>query len=307
MLTDRGIEMRTLRRGDTIAIVAPAGAIDGTILHRAVQLIEAEGFGVRVMPHVEHCATGVFAAPDALRAEDLQRAIDDDSIAAIICARGGYGTVRIIDRIDLGRLVQKPKWIVGFSDITVLHARLTQLGIPSVHGPMLKHIATHTFAHPDNRILLQTLTTGTPPRVSVATHPLSVAGTATGTLTGGNLSLLYALRGTDIDIRPSGKILFVEDLCEYNYHIDRMMQNLKMSRILQQINGLIAGQFTDIKDGATPFGQNAYETIRDAVGASMPTLMGFEAGHNPDVNTPLVFGAKVRLTIGHHTSTLEYL
>lgn len=300
--------MRLLPNNGTIAIVAPAGAIAPEILSKAVEIIEQKGYTVRIMPHVLNCATGVFSATDEQRVSDMQRALNDDSIDAIICSRGGYGSCRIIDKLDFSHFKNNPKWIVGFSDITVLHAKLTSIGIASVHAPMLKHIATHGLEHNDNKILFEILAGKTEFQTQLESHALNRFGVAEGTLIGGNLSILHSLRGTKLDIQPQNKILFIEDLSEYNYHIDRMMQNLKLGNILSQLNGIIVGQFTNIKDGNTPFGKNAYEIVAETVkDYDYTTIFGYPAGHNNDINMPLILGKRVRIEANKETSTINYL
>ena len=294
-----------LCKGDNIAIVSPSGTLAPDLLHQSIALIRAEGYNVEVMPHVEGYSTSVFSATDVQRAADLEQAILRPDIKAIICARGGYGAVRTLQHINSNVWQACNKWIVGFSDITALHSVLSQNGIASVHGPMLKHIAQHGMHSPDVELMMQVLTSG---EYEVSGKPLAYSrvGRAKGILTGGNLSIIYSLRSTPADINPQGKILFLEDLSEYNYHIDRMIQNLKYSGFLAQLSGLILGQFTGMKDGATPFGKNATEIIADAVAEySYPVWTGFPAGHAQEVNTPLLMGSECEMQVTEESGVLK--
>lgn len=284
--------MRNIVKGSTIAVVAPSGTLDSQILKKAVDIIVDEGYKVEIMSHVEGFKRGVFSASDGDRAADLSEAIERDDIDAIICARGGYGAMRTLQKLSPETLLRCDKWLVGFSDITVLHSYLSKHDIASIHGPMLKHIATHGFGHSDIENLFA-LMRGERVEIEVPEHALSREGQVQGTIVGGNLSIVYSLRGTPAEVDYEGKILFIEDLCEYRYHIDRMMQNLRYSGVLSKLSGLIVGQFTDMKDGATPFGKSEYEIISEAVEEyDYPVLLGYPAGHADDVNQPLVMGRR---------------
>lgn len=287
--------MRNVSKGSVIAIVAPAGRLSVEVLHRAIETLTQEGYKVEVMPHVDGYGTSVFSATDEQRASDLRQALEREDIDAVMCARGGYGAMRTLQLLPREVIENCGKWLVGFSDITVLHSALSKAGIPSVHGPMLKHIATHGFSHDDVRNTFAILR-GESLTIEVPRHELSRYGRAEGVLVGGNLSIIYSLRGTPAETDYRGKILFIEDLCEYNYHIDRMMQNLRYSGVLKQLSGLIVGQFTDMKDGATPFGRSAYEIIHEAVSEyDYPVLFGYPAGHADEENQPLVMGRTCRI------------
>lgn len=290
--------MRKIHHGSKIAIVSPSGTISDDFLFKAVANIEAEGYKVEIMPHVTGHSTSVFSAKDNERSYDLREAILSDDIDAIICARGGYGAVRTLQSMGLDVLQWCDKWLVGFSDITVLHSGLTRIGHKSIHGPMLKHIAEHGMHSPDVEKMFSVMKGETPLVVECQAAQGSRDGLAEGIVTGGNLSIIYSLRGTPDDITPDGKILFLEDLNEYNYHIDRMIQNLKYSGYLERISGLILGQFTGMKDGATSFGKEAVEIITDAVKEyNYPVLTGYPAGHAQEINMPLIMGARARLNV----------
>lgn len=289
--------MRQLKKGGKIAIVSPSGRIDEEILSEGIKKIEAKGFAVEVMPHVVGCSQSVFSASDKQRAEDLVKAIEREDIDAILCARGGYGAVRTLQNVDEKVWANCDKWIVGFSDITAIHQMMVRFGHESMHGPMVKHIAHHGMESPDVAQMFDVMMGGEFSTQGVADNG-SIDGEAEGVLIGGNLSIVYSLRSTPADINPDGKILFLEDLSEYNYHVDRMIQNLKYSGALERINGLVLGQFTGMKDGATKFGKDATEIIVDVVREyGYPVWTGFEAGHAQEVNRPLVMGRRVRLIV----------
>lgn len=281
-----------------IAIVAPSGTIGDEYLEKGVSVLKSLNFDVTLMPHVGKEPCGVFSACDKERAEDLYMALTQPGIDIVLCTRGGYGAVRTLQLLpeDIFSHIDD-RLIVGFSDITAIHSKSTISGRKSVHGPMLKHIATHAIDAPDMKALLDILD-GKGISITLEENPLNRLGVAEGTLVGGNLSILYSLRGTPADVlaNPEGKILFIEDLAEYNYHIDRMMQNLRYSGVLDKIAGLIVGQFIDIKEGRTPFGASVYEVIRGAMeGTTCPILFGYPAGHEDDMNYPLCLGGKCRI------------
>ncbi len=298
--------MRNLTEHGTICIVSPSGAIDEDIAHTAIAQIEKHGFNVKVAEHVFGHKTSVFSSTDPDRASDLVNAVTDPTVDAIICARGGYGAVRTLQLIDESLFRNCNKWIVGFSDITAIHSMLSKHNVPSVHGPMLKHIAVHGFESPDVQMTFSILQ-GNLPTIELPAHPFNRLGTAEGRVTGGNLSLISTLRSTPADIIPEGTILFIEDLSEYNYHIDRMMQNLRYSGVLDKIAGLIVGQFTNMKDGATPFGDDAYGIINKICAKySFPIIFNFPAGHDSKENYPLIFGMGAKIEVNEKKVTIRY-
>jgi muramoyltetrapeptide carboxypeptidase len=294
-----------IKEGSTIGIVAPAGRIDVESIRYAEKLLSERGFNVILGEHLLN-AFYQFAGNDAHRLWDLQQMLDRQDVDAIFCARGGYGAVRVIDQIDWAGFSMHPKWIVGYSDITVLHAALqNRLGIASIHGPMPKNFSSKLMDDPDMDWLFKILS-GEMPNYQIPPHPFNRAGSTSGVLTGGNLSLLYALRGTKFDITPIGKILFIEDVGEYLYHLDRMMHNLKLGGVLEQISGLVVGQFTGMKDNDTPFGFSADEIILEAVKEyDYPVIFNFMAGHSP-LNLPLVLGKTVTLHVNPEGAELMF-
>ncbi len=289
----------------TIGIVAPAGKVDTEVIHYTEKFLGAMGYRVVLGDHVKN-TFHQYAGNDHHRASDLQMMLNRTDIDAIFCARGGYGTIRIIDAIDFTHYLEHPKWIVGFSDITVLHACLqNRLGVASIHGPMPKNFAKKS-ADDQDIVNLFSMLKGQLPDYKIAPNKLNRNGEADGILVGGNLSLIYSLRGTAYDFDPKGKILFIEDLSEYLYHLDRMMQNLRISGFLSKLSGLVVGQFSDMKDSETPYGFSAQEIIKAAVeDYDYPVVFDFPAGHD-HLNQPLVLGKRVTLTATNCHCTLAF-
>ncbi|WP_430812344.1 MULTISPECIES: S66 peptidase family protein [unclassified Carboxylicivirga] len=287
---------KPLKKGDTIGIVAPAGKIAAEAIHYAEKLLHSMGYQVVLGKNVFNTFHR-FAGNDAHRAADLQEMLNRTDIDTILCARGGYGTLRIIDKIDFTHYRKQPKWLVGFSDITVLHAALQNcLGIASLHGPMPKNFCDKSKEDEDLVNLFKVLH-GHRPAYTIRPHDHNRIGEAEGVLSGGNLALLYGLRATPYDTDPQGKILFIEDVGEHLYHLDRMMHNLKISGFLADLSGMVVGDFTEMKDNDEPFGQSAYDIIKAAVDDyDYPVLFGFPAGHS-HLNQPLIMGHNVNLQV----------
>ena len=291
------MNQRLLRPGGSIAVVAPSGAIDPLLLDGGVAALRGAGYRVDVLPGARGAATGVFAASDEARAADLAEALSRPDVDAVWCARGGYGAMRAIMALDARggwRRVfsQTDKVIVGFSDITAIHSATVCCGGVGVLGPMLKHLAIRGVGSPDVIATLDALQ-GKPISIRCTPRQGSVSGRAAGRLIGGNLSILYSLMSTPLMPRPDGCLLFIEDLAEYRYHIDRMMRSLRFSGFLSRLAGVVVGQMTGMKDGATPFGRTAYEVVADAVADyGYPVLLGFPSGHDPKENYPVLLGAE---------------
>ncbi|MCE1198910.1 MAG: LD-carboxypeptidase [Marinilabiliales bacterium] len=284
-----------LEIGDKIAMVSPAGKIDPEVVHKAAALLREHGFLVELSAHAlgQHYQ---YSGSDEERSADLQQALDDPAVKAIFFTRGGYGSLRTFMRLDWSRFLKHPKWMVGFSDITVFHSYLTCQGIASIHGVMSAFFFEEGRQSISFEQMLSMLK-GEPYLLNLAPHPLNRSGKASGILTGGNLSLIYGVRGTTLDPDFRNKILFLEDILEFDYHIDRMMMNLRFGKVLEQLAGLVVGYFTDTKPSAVPFGMNAYETILDAVsGYDYPVIFGFPAGHEMP-NHPLLMGAEAFMEV----------
>ena len=290
-----------LKANDKVVILSPSGKIEAQLVEGLKAVLESYGLVVSVAQHTL-CAKGRFAGADNERIQDLQEAINDAQVKAIFCSRGGYGLARIIDKIDFSALKSAAKWIVGFSDITALHNALSRVGVASIHGIMAKHITLKAEGL-DN---LMTMLFGGNVAYEVPAHEFNKVGEAEGELIGGNLSVLYGLRGTPFDLDYKGKILFIEDLGERLYHIDRMMQNLRLGGVFAQISGLVVGQFTDI-DEDDSFSGGVYGVIRDAVkDYNIPVCFNFSAGH-VDNNQPLKMGANYKLEVLKDKAILKCL
>ena len=285
-----------IEKGDKVAIVAPAGKIDKQKVDNAVKGLEKWGLEPVVGKNVFK-TSNQYSATDRQRLSDFQKMLDDDDIRAIICARGGYGSIRIIDKIDFTKFRKNPKWIVGFSDITVLHSHIhSNLGIETIHGTM-----TGGFDAGGKSSLstesLRTALFGEKLFYDLKPHPLSKKGKARGLLTGGNLAILTSLIGSKSDIDTDGKILFIEDVGEYLYRLDRMMWTMKRAGKLENPAGLIVGGMTDMKDNETSFGKTAYEIVKEAVkGRRYPVCFGFPAGHQDD-NSALILGREIEMKV----------
>jgi len=282
-----------LKSGDCIGIIAPARKVSPTELSPAVNIFENWGLKVKMGKYI-YSSFNQFAGTDEERWWDMQQMLDDTEVKAIISARGGYGSVRIIDRLDFTRFSQNPKWIAGYSDITVFHNHIqTHFGIQTLHCTMPFNFTKDA----ESTVMLRKALLGKLGDYTIKVQPLNRKGKCTGILCGGNLSMLYALASTQYDIDTSGKILFLEDLDEYLYHIDRMMMQLKRAGKLANLNGLIVGSFSDMKDNATPFGKTAGQIILEAVQEyNYPVCFGFPAGHGLK-NFPFYMGKEADLNV----------
>ncbi len=292
-----------LQPNDKVALVATARKISAEEIAFALETIKKWGLQPVLGKNIFEIENQ-FAGSDAQRAEDLQQAVNDDTVKAILIARGGYGTVRIVDDINYSKLKTNPKWVIGYSDVTVLHSHIhTHTGISTLHATMPINFSKNPEAVESLRACLF----GDPISYSFEANNLNKGGEAEGVLIGGNLSLLYALSGTSSDIDTAGKILFLEDLDEYLYHIDRMMLNLKRSGKLKNLKALIIGGFTEMKDNTVPFGKTVEEIISDAVKEhDFPVAFNFSGGH-VDRNLALYFGKKIRLQVNSSHSSLTFL
>ena len=286
-----------LKKGDKIAITCPAKKLPKP-MDDAIALLQSWGLEV-VLGDTVDASYHQFAGDDDLRAKDLQRFIDDDSVKAIIAARGGYGTMRMIDKVDFSRFAQNPKWLVGFSDITVLHTHLfNNYQAQTIHGQMPINIPD---ASAKSLETLRKALFGEDLHYHFYSHALNRDGKTSGILVGGNLSLLVAVAGSVSDIDYNGKILFIEDVGEYLYSIDRMILNLKRAGKLANLAGLIVGGFSETKDNDIPFGQTVPEIIMEVVkDYNYPVCFDFPAGHIPD-NCSLILGKMLNLSV-HQTA-----
>lgn len=285
--------MNYLKQGSKVAIVAPARCVTPDEMSYAIQWLEEQGF-VPAYDERLFAVHNIFAGTDDFRASVFQEYLDNEEIDAIWLARGGYGGIRIIDKLDFSKFLEKPKWIAGFSDSTVIHGKLSSLGIPSLHAPMPFYFENKTK---EAKQSLFNALTGKPLQYEISSNPLNRLGMMEGKIVGGNLSVLMGLNGSDIFPETDGKILFIEEVDEYIYHIDRMMRALKRAGKLAKLKGLIVGGLTQIHDNAHPFGQSAEEVIAEVVSEyDYPLCFNFPAGHFDD-NRAMVLGQKATLTI----------
>lgn len=291
-----------LRKGDTVAIVATARKIDAQTLQPAIKLLESWGLHV-VLGRTIGKEENQLAGPDWLRATDFQEMIDNPAIKAVWAAKGGYGTVRIIDRIDFTKFRKKPKWIVGFSDVTVLHSHLNNMNIETIHGIMAISAAS---ASPDAIETLRKALFGEKLEYHMSAHPFNRTGKAEGEVIGGNLSVLYSVMGSKSEVDFKGKILFIEDLDEYLYHVDRMMMNLKRNGYFDQIKAVIIGGMTSMNDNDIPWGKDALQIIQDVLkDYKFPIIYNFPAGHMKD-NRALILGKTISLEVTNTGSVIKF-
>ena len=291
-----------LVEGDLIQILAPAKTIEPEHVLLAKTTLEQKGFRVEISTH---CLgeSNYFSGSIDERISDFQGAIDNPEVKGILCARGGYGCVQIVDTLNWDNIKRHPKWIIGFSDITVLHQRMSRLGLKSIHATMPLNFSSNTKAAIDS--LVEAIT-GVQYEINTAPTPFNKPGQAKGELMGGNLSILYSLLGTNDHADFKGSILFIEDLAEHIYAIDRMFYALKKTGVLYQINGLIVGGMTGLKDTTVPFGKSYQEVILSHFeGRDIPICFDFPAGHIDD-NRALVFGADVEFTATKRDVTLIF-
>jgi muramoyltetrapeptide carboxypeptidase len=291
-----------LKRGDTVGITATARKIDLESLLPAIELLKSWGLQVVIGKTIGQ-EENQLAGSDVLRANDFQELLDNPNIKAIWGAKGGYGTVRIIDKIDFTNFKKKPKWVIGFSDMTVLHSHINNLGIGTLHGMMA---LSSKSATPEAKESLRKALFGETLEYRVPCHNFNREGKAEGELVGGNLSVLFSVMGSKSEIDYRGKILFIEDLDEYLYHIDRMMMNLKRNGYFDGLKGLIIGGMTSMNDNDIPWGKDALEIIQEVTkGFSFPVVYNFPAGHLKD-NRALILGKKVTLEVNDKESILQF-
>ncbi|MDR3351323.1 MAG: LD-carboxypeptidase [Prevotellaceae bacterium] len=284
-----------MKKNDLVTIIVPAGKIAPPVVENGAQLLRQWGLRVKTGKYAGEEYLG-FAGTDAQRSADLQAAINDEEPAAVLCARGGYGSGRIVDRVDFSPWLEKPKWFIGYSDITVFHARLQQLGLQSLHATMPKNFPEN--GGNESTETLRKALFGELRGYDIPPHPLNRPGAAKGVLRGGNLSLIVNISATPDDIDAAGAILFLEDVDEYLYSIDRMMNNLQRSGKLGRLAGVIIGDFTNSKPDDVLPGKTAYEVLAGYLDPlHIPVCYGFPAGHS-EPNYALYFGRELSLDVG---------
>lgn len=294
-----------LKKGDTIGILAPAGFMPLEKMQTCIDVLESWGYNIVLGTTAQSISDNYFSGTDTERLNDLQKMLDDKSIHAILCARGGYGVSRIIDKLNFKRFRKHPKWVVGFSDITVLHAHiLSNYKIATLHAPMAAAFNDGEFNNP-YILSLKNALEGVPAVYECDVHPYNKTGEATGMVVGGNLCLLAHLTGSKSELNTKDKILFLEDVGEYLYNIDRMLLQLKRAGKLKRLKGLIIGGFSDCKDTERPFGKGAYEIIYEQVREyDIPICFGFPVSHERE-NYALKVGGTYKLTVAEGEVVLK--
>ncbi len=295
-----------LKKGDTIAIVAPAGILKNRneVISTAKTLAESWGLNVVMGKHV-FAKAAHFAGTDEQRCEDFQNALDNPNIKAIWAARGGYGSVRILDRLDFSKFEKNPKWIIGYSDITAFHNHIHNFGIESLHAMM----CTSMQNKPED--IIETINTfkkaifGEELYYVLRSSTFNREGEAEGQLVGGNIAILASMLGSESEISTDGKILFIEEIGEYKYSIDRMLHSLKRAGYLNKVKAIIVGGMTKIRKNTTPWGSPIEQLILDVVPKDIPILFDFPAGHDPD-NRALIMGRNIKLVVGSKQSSVKF-
>lgn len=291
-----------LKTGDTVALVCTARKFFPEDAKPAIDLLESWGLNVKLGNTIglDNCQLG---GTDNERAADFQAQLDDENVKAIWCARGGYGTVRIIDALDFTKFKKHPKWIMGFSDVTVLHSQLNIERVATLHSIMPFTVPN---APEEVKETLRKALFGETISYSIPSKSHDVKGTASGELVGGNISILYSLLGSKSAIDTKDKILFIEDLDEYLYHIDRMMYNLKRNGYFKNVKGIIVGSMTDMHDNEIPFGQNEVQIITEIAKENrIPIAFQFPAGHQSD-NRTLILGQQVVFEVNEKEIKLKF-
>ncbi|ULC59841.1 LD-carboxypeptidase [Flaviramulus sp. BrNp1-15] len=296
-----------LKAGDTVAIVAPSGILKNRDkeIEQAKVLLKSWGLEVVIGNHVFN-KENHFAGSDDERCEDFQKALDNPQISAIWCARGGYGTVRILDKLDYSKFKQNPKWLIGYSDITALHNQMHNEGIESIHAMMC------TSLQDDMATIKETVSTfkdaifGKSLNYTLEGSKYNKTGNATGKLVGGNLTMLHTMLGSKTSIDVSEKILFIEEIGEYKYHIDRMLQSLKRAGYFDNCKGVIVGDMSKLRKNTTLWGTSVEQLILDALqDYNFPIAFNMPAGHEKD-NRAMILGRTVELTVSKDKSTVKF-
>ncbi len=295
-----------IKQDSKIRIVSLAGKVKEKLVLPAVEWLEKQGYKVEMGKYI-FAQYFQFAGTDEQRLEDLQTALDDPDCSAIICSRGGYGTVRVIDQLDFTEFKKHPKWVVGYSDVTMLHNHLNNMGFASVHGAMPPFFFNEKGESNENLDSLMNLLCGQKVSYTISANEKNKNGNTNGQLVGGNLSIITSLFGTRYELDTENKILFIEEIDEYLYHIDRMMHQLKLAGKLDKLAGFVVGDFTNIKDNDSPFGKTVEEIILDAVKEfNFPVCFGFPAGHDKK-NLALSFGKSWELNVSKKSSILKLI
>jgi muramoyltetrapeptide carboxypeptidase len=293
-----------LSPGDEIRIVAPASVVEKDYINKTFESLKKLGYNVSLGKYV-FSEYNQFAGTDWERTTDFQNAVNDPDVKAVFCARGGYGSIRIADKIDYSFLEKNSKWIAGFSDITIFHSLLNcKKNLATLHSPMPVNFDCPRFS--ENLLQIDQILKEQKPSIKIEANPLNRKGRSKAKFVGGNLSILYSLQSTPLEIDTQNKILFIEDVGEQLYHLDRMMNNFLLSGKLAHLNGLIVGGMTDMVDKKQPFGKTAYEIVYDVVKFfDFPVAFGFPAGHT-DSNVPFILGTDIILDVNDDGALVEY-
>ena len=300
------IQPEPLKSGDTISILAPSGVLNNfdNKITKAINIFKSWGLNVVLGNHI-YDKNGHFAGTDKNREKDFQKALDNKNIKAIWCARGGYGAVRIIDKLNFDNYLKNPKWIIGFSDITVIHNKLNFLNSESIHAMMITGFED-IDQNNDSLSKLKNVLFGDSLSYSIASNKNNKTGKSEGIIVGGNLTLIQSTIGSKTELKMKDKILFIEEIGEYAYHIDRMLYSLKRAGYFENCKGLIVGQISDVKKNTTDFGRSINELILDVLDEyNFPILFDFPAGHEK-TNFPIILGRKVILEVSKSDSKVIF-
>ena len=307
-MTSQIIQPPYLKAGDTVAIVAPSGILKDRTdeIELAKKLLKQWGLNYVIGKHV-FSKGNHFAGTDDERCEDFQKAMDDPKISAIWSARGGYGTVRILDKLDYTRFKKKPKWIIGYSDITALHNQVHNEGFQSLHAMMCVSLSEENIGLDETIATFKETIFGKPLSYTLEGSTYNRVGSASAPLVGGNLTVLHTMLGSKTNIDVSGKILFIEEIGEYEYHIDRMLQSLKRAGYFDNCKGVIVGDITKVRKNTTAWGTSVEQLIVDALSEyDFPIAFNMHAGHERD-NRAMILGREVELTVSKDRSNLKFL
>jgi len=291
----RLIKPPSLSIGDTVSIIAPAASVEADYIKKSVNILESWGLKVKQGNNL-FSKYYQFAGSDEQRLADLQNAIDDEETKAIFCARGGYGIVRIVDNVIWSKFIENPKWIIGFSDVTILHSAVHNLGIQSLHACMPINLNELPITSEAVELLGQVLFEGKL-KYTLKPSQYNQTGTEKALITGGNLSILHSLFATKFDVSLAGKILFIEEVGEQYYKLDRMLQSFRLSGKLDSLCGIIIGGLSEMEDNKRPFGKIPEEIIAEiTTDYDFPVVFNFPAGHIKD-NLPIILGADTAVEV----------
>ena len=296
----------SLQKGDTIAIVAPAGILKNRkhVIDKAKKLAQSWGLEVVYGKHLFNQAHH-FAGTDEERCEDYQEALDNPNIKAIWAARGGYGSVRILDKLDFTKFKENPKWVIGYSDITAFHNHIHNVGVETIHGIMGTSMQDAPEVIAKSVESLKRALFGESLAYEISNSKHNRSGKVNGELVGGNIAILASMLGSTSQMSTDGKILFIEEIGEYKYSIDRMLQSLKRAGYFTKVKGIIVGDMTKVKKNTTPWGTSIEQLILDVIPNDVPVLFKFPAGHEPD-NRALIMGRNITLNIKEKTATVNF-